>query len=470
MDNFLIKRVSPRASSVVSLLALLLFLPLLLFGAYQTVILISRATGTPATIVVDTKALLEPVKTDFYHAFSQGGEESTDMLVPVLSEVKSLRPKLIRIDHIFDHYDVVGRSGNDLTFNFTRLDAALDSIQATGAKPVLTLSYMPGVIAQGGSIINPPNNWDEWGLVVERTIEHYSGKSEKNISGVYYEVWNEPDLSQFGGWKIGGDKSYLQLYRYASVGARRAQNVNTFYLGGPSTTGLYKNWILALITSGNRVDFLSWHSYLEEPRRFEQDQRNLISWLLPYPQYTLVPKLITEFGFTGDKDTRYGTSFAAAHTAASVRQLISGTPTYLFSFQLKDGPGQEIGNGWGLLTHQSNGKRPKPRYYVFTFLDAMAGTRLNLTGEGTWVTGFASAGQDKTIRVLLVNFDPYGSHSETVPVTLTNLDPGSYTFRQRFLIGKTTTTQGEASGTSLTKQVYMPSQSVLILEVTKVSS
>jgi len=60
---------------------------------------------------------------------------------------------------------------------------------------------MPGVIAKDGNIINPPNDWNEWTLVVQKTIEHYSGKNDRNMNGVYYEVWNEPDLAQFGGWK-----------------------------------------------------------------------------------------------------------------------------------------------------------------------------------------------------------------------------------------------------------------------------
>ena len=467
MENYLIRRVSPRTSSLVSLAALLLFLPFLLFGAYQTVILVSRATGTPATIIVDAKAPLGLIPTDFYHAFSQGGEEATDMLAPVVDQVRSLRPRIIRIDHIYDHHNVVGRSGDQLTFDFSSLDRSVDTILAVGAKPMLVLSFMPAAIAQGGSVINPPNNWDEWSLVVQRTIEHFSGRGEKNISGVYYEVWNEPDLAQFGSWKVGGEKSYLQLYRYASIGAGRAQNVNTFYLGGPATTGLYNNWIIALITSGNRVDFLSWHSYLQDPRRFDQDQRNLISWLLPYPRFTLIPTLITEAGFTGNKDRRYGTSFAAAYTATVVRQLISGGPDFLFSFQLKDGPGQEEGNGWGLVTHEGNGKRPKPRYWVYTYLDAMAGTRLSLAGEGTWVTGYASVDEKKTIRILLVNFDPYGSHTETVPVTLTNLESGTYTIRQRYFLGQNTTSQETVTTTELKKEILMPAQSIVILEVTR---
>lgn len=464
--GFLTRQVPHNITSLVSLFALLLFLPLLLLVTYQTVTLISRAAGTPANIVVGTQETLEQIDTNFYHAFSQGGEESIDMLAPVVSELRTLKPKLIRIDHLYDYYDVVGRAGDGLTFDFSKLDRAVDTILATGARPLLVLSFMPQAIAKDGNIINPPNDWNEWSLVVQRTIEHYSGRSQKNIQGIYYEVWNEPDLAQFGGWKYGGEKSYITLYRQAAIGAQNAKNVNQFFLGGPATTGLYKNWILALVQSGSRLDFISWHTYDANPAKFATDQRDLITWLLPFPNYTLTPQLITEFGFTGNKDPRYGTSFAAAHAAAVIRQLISGGPAYAFSFQPKDGPNQQNGDGWGLLTHEDNGKKPKPRYYVYNFIDAMAGARLNLTGEGTWVTGFAST-REGTTRVLLVNFDRNGSHSESVPVTFTGLDAGNYGYTERLLSGRNIKRTEQVAADTLGVTVFMPAQSVAILELVK---
>lgn len=463
MANFLEHRIAPKTSSIISLLAILIFLPFLLLVSYQTVSLMIRALGTPARIVVDTKATLEDIDTSFFHAFAQGGEEATNMLAPITERVRVLKPRLIRLDHIYDLYSVVSKSGDQLSFDWSRLDSAVSSITSVGAKPLLALSFMPAAIARDGNIINPPNNWDEWAIVVQRTIEHYSGRGEKNVSGVYYEVWNEPDLAQFGKWKI---SDYLTLYRYASIGAKNAGNTNRFYLGGPATTGLYKNWIISLITSGNRVDFLSWHSYLTNPARFSQDQKNIISWLLPYPNYTLIPKLITEFGFTGSKDKRYGTTYAAAHTAAVIRQLISGRPQYIFSFQLIDGPGQADGSGWGLISHQDNGLKNKPRFSVFNFLDTMEGQRLLVQGEGSWVTGFASSRAD-VFRILLVNFDERGSHSENVPVTLTNLDPGTYVWRERFLFGRDVKFTETPVDGSIKRDVFMPTQSIAIIELAK---
>lgn len=464
--SILIRHVTGRTTSLVSLLALTIFLPLFVTLVFQAYNFVSKASGTPAVIFVDTKAEQEQIKTDFYHSFAQGGEERTDMLASVTADVKALKPKYIRLDHLYDNYSVVDRSGGGLTYNWGALDRAVDSILATGAKPVLALSYMPSVIAKDGAIINPPNDWNEWAQVVTATIEHFSGKSQRNLNGVQYEVWNEPDLEQFGKWSLGGDKNYLTLYKYAAIGASNAKGVNSFGLGGPATTGLYQRWIEALVQSGSRVDFLSWHSYLPNPKQYATDQRNLIKWLLPYPTYTLLPKYITEFGFTGAKSKGYGTSYGAAHTVAVIRQLISGGPTALFTFQLKDGPGQAEGDGWGLITGDDNGLRKKPRYFVFNFLDSMAGTRLALTGEGSWVTGFASK-KDNKIRVLLVNFDQSGSHAETVPVTFTKLDPGTYTYREKFLIGKEQSSTEEITGDTLTKSVYMYAQAVTILELEK---
>lgn len=464
--SILIRHVSSRISTIISIIAFLVFLPLLILGASSTYQLLIRATGTPANILVDAKLPLEPIRTDFYHAFAQGGEEPGDMLASISDDVKALHPKIIRYDHIYDAYHIVTRDGAGLHFDWSQLDTSISTIEKTGAKPLLALSYMPNVIAKDGTITNPPNDWNEWALVVQKTIEHYSGKSDKNITGVYYEVWNEPNLPQFGAWGLSGDKNYLTLYQYAAAGASNAKNVNTFYIGGPATSGMYPAWVTALAQSGSRINFFSWHSYLSDPNQYARDQRDLVKALLPFPTYTLLPKLITEFGFSGDKNPAYNTAYAAAHTAAVIRQLMSGGPTYLFSFELKDGPQDTTGNGWGLISHDNNGKQKKPRYYVYNFLDTMAGTRLTLSGEGSWVSAFASV-SNNIVRVLLVNFDPIGSHSENVPVSVSGLPDGTYSVRQRFLLGRDVTTSVDTQNTTLQTTVFMSAESVAIVEISK---
>jgi hypothetical protein len=422
-----------KLKSIVTSATIFFLLPFLLYAIYNTTILISRATGKPADITVNATLISGTIDNKFYKAFAQGGEESTDMLRPVINQVKSLNPELIRLDHIYDHYNVVSGEPGAVKFDFSRLDQAVETVISTGATPLLSLSYMPSVIAQGGVIINPPVLWDDWAGVVKATIEHYSGKSGKNLTGVYYEVWNEPDLGQFGSWKLTGDKNYLTLYSYAAKGAKSAQNTNRFHLGGPSTTGLYKNWIVALAKSGQRVDYFSWHTYNPNPNRLAKDMNSIYGWLKTQPLMAIKPKLITEFGFTGDKDTRYQTTFAAAYTIATIRQLMDVPPQYLFSFQLKDGPNQESGAGWGLLSHETAGATTKPRFYVYNFLSQIQGKRLGVKGEGSWVTGYAAI-DNSTIQLMLVNFSQNGgARIEQVPVKFINLPGSQYQLKLDYL-------------------------------------
>ena len=39
------------------------------------------------------------------------------MLASIVPSLKALKPKLIRLDHLFDHYDVVSGGSGNLSFN-----------------------------------------------------------------------------------------------------------------------------------------------------------------------------------------------------------------------------------------------------------------------------------------------------------------------------------------------------------------
>ncbi len=450
----------------ITLLAFALILAFLMSSGMVSFDLWPRAKEVPANIVVDALIVGNEVNLDFYHAFAQGGEEKGDMLAPAANLVKALSPKIIRLDHIFNQYNMVRRDAGQLHFDFTQIDTSIRTILSAGAVPLLSLSYMPPAIARGGNILEQPDNWNEWALVVERLIEHVSGRTGLNVSGVYYEVWNEPDLAQFGSWKTWGAKNYLTLYQYAATGAGRANNANTFYLGGPATTGMYPNWIKALAKSGSRLDFISWHGYIQNPVQYATDIQNAQLALLDYPHYAYIPLLITEFGHTGARDTGYGTMYSAVHTASTIRQLITNPPRYLFSFELIDGPGQTNGDGWGMITHEDNGLRTKPRYGVYSYMDQMMGKRVSLTGEGTEVNAWATT-EGNTIKIMLVNFSSRGI-SENVPITYKNVEPGSYRFIRHQYLGNRGQETVEVSAFGLMKTVYVPAQSIVYVALEKI--
>jgi hypothetical protein len=434
----------------------------------QQIRILPKAAGTNANILVDTTVDQGQI-TPIWQALAQGGEE----LFPfdaVQAEVTDLKPKYIRIDHLYDFYNVVDQQGNQLIFDWTRLDKVVKQILGMGALPFLSLSYMPPAIAQNNDIVAAPAIWENWSEVVENTIEHFSGRSNLNLNNVIYEVWNEPDL--FGNWRIGGKKDYLLLYKYAIDGATRAENVNVFKIGGPAITAPYKNWVdkfLKYIFDNNlRLDFYSWHKYSLNPADFLIDVNKIDTWLFQNAGYTL-PKYITEFGSVSDKSTYHDTIFDAAHLVATTRQLLQRVDLE-FTFEIKDGPsakGEKYQGGWGVLTHESAGSvEKKPKYLALMFLSRMVGNRLSLEGEGTWVTGFASK-NGNNLTIILANFDQESKHSENFPLVIKNLENGSYLYQETYLSGSSKNIQEEVINQSLNKGIFLTPNNVVLIELIK---
>lgn len=392
----------------------------------------NRAFGKPANLVIDTGSSFA-VPGQVWRNLAQGGEEKGQMLSSVIDKTKSLKPLYIRIDHIYDAYDVVGRDGSgNLTFNWSNLDATIKDITATGAKPFISISYMSPTIAKGGNTLEVPNSWSDWELVVQRTIEHISGTGGLNISGVYYEVWNEPDL--FGGYKTYGSKNYLDLYSHSAAGAARARGVNSFKFGGPATTSLYKNWLDSLLTfvskNNIRLDFFSWHRYSKNLDDFQNDMNNARKWLDQYPSYANAELIVSEIGPNSENDSVYDSGFGAIHLMATSAVMEDGNVKE-FVFEIKDGPGKDKYWGrWGLLTNDKFGApEAKPRFYAIQFLNRMVGDKVNVAGEGSWIKSFAK-NDGKTIRTFVVNYDPAGKHYEAVPMKFINLQTGNFIFRR----------------------------------------
>lgn len=449
------------------------FLPLIvgLIGIVIIVIVIpaavryvGRAAGFPANLVVDYDGVLGQMPTPWRN-LAQGGEEPKAMLGNVTGEIKALRPEYIRLDHIYDAFKVVSKEGGQLRYDWNGLDGAVNEILATGAKPMLSLSYMPPAISRG-DIIDLPTDWNEWGSVVRATVEHYSGRNNKNISGVIYEVWNEPDL--FGSYKTYGDKNYLTMYEVSSKAAQAAANVNSFEIGGPATTGLYQNWeerLIKFVDGRNlRLDFLSWHRYDTDLSQFEEDVDRARDWAKKIPALVNLKFYITEWGHNSENDPGYDGKFGAIHTIAAARVMMAKVQR-AFVFEIKDGPGNEkFWSRWGLLTHEKFGApEKKPRYNAIEFLNSLAPFRISVAGEGSWVKAIASTDEAGDLKLLVVNYDPNGRHSESVPITFENLANGNFKFTRRdFLGGTRSTAVATTAATWRTVEYFVPNSAAMI--------
>lgn len=455
-----------------AILTFSLIIVLVLWKREEIYRLFSEASGTPANLVVQTQTPIGELPKPWLH-LAQGGEDlSTDMIAPVISQTRAITPQTIRIDHLYDGYDVVGRNEQgQLTFNWTRLDQIVGSIIQTGAAPMLSLSYMPPAIASG-DIISPPRDWNEWTLVVQRTIEHYSG--ERAIPNVSYEVWNEPDL--FGGWKarISGDRAYFELYKWAAVGASRASVRQPYKLGGPATTAPYQTWVSGLLqfaqTNNLRLDFISWHRYTKDMKLFEDDLALVDRQLLKFPQLAArMERYVTEWGPDSENHPSNDSMVGAAHLVSVARTTL-GQIDRLYTFEIVDGKSpddQPLWGRWGLLSHPSFGATPKPRYLAMQLLNRLTGIRLNVTGEGSWVRAIATRKSDGGLQILVVNYDQFGGHSEQAPLAIEGLRPGgNYRFTRQLLGGGTTseTVSADESG-AIRTTLSFPANSVILIEL-----
>jgi xylan 1,4-beta-xylosidase len=428
----------------------------------------SRASGEPADFRVDTQAILGPMPRPWRY-LAQGGEDHAWRLDSLIPQVKALNPEYIRLDHIYDFYDIVQGTPGSITFDFSKLDPVIDDILATGAKPYIALSYMPPAISSG-DITDPPVRWEDWQLTIQKTIEHLSGT--RKITDVYYEVWNEPDL--FGDWKYYGERNYLNLYSYAVAGANQARGVSRFKIGGPGITALYKNWFDALakhaIKNDLRLDFFSWHRYDRDIERYQQDMAEIRQWIQDYPQ--LEPTLefhITEWGHDSEVDVGYDTTYGAAHLAAGAIEMIP-TVQKAFIFEIQDGKdpeGKPLWGRWGLFGHKDFGSQSKPRYQALRMLDKISDQRLQITGKGSWVKALAAKNEAGYTELIMANFDPRGSHVESVPVTFENIQAGSYTLNTEYLGGRKQQQQIATTAAVLRAQVMMPVNSVAFIKLIK---
>lgn len=406
---------------------------------------LSKAANRPAALIIDAQGVTGPLDRPWQY-LAQGGESPDYHFLPVLGALSPLNPAYIRLDHLYDFYQIVSRGpGGELIYDWSRLDPLLLEIRSVRAIPFLVLSYMPPVLNASGDIIGAPDNWAEWSEVVKKTIEHVSGKDQLNIPNVYYEVWNEPDL--FGGWKTYGAKNYLTLYHYAAQGATATVNTQAFKLGGPATTNLYRNWhttFLDYVAKNQlRLDFYSWHLYSPDLNVYENTYADFDRLMRNYPAYFFkVEPIITEWGPTSEVSRVYDTDLSAAHLIATMAVLSPNLhKTFIFEFQDGlDPAGQEYWGRWGLLTHQAFGSTPKPRYTALSFLNRLGPNQLHLSGEGTFVKALASRYHSDRITLVIANYDPQNQNVETVPVTFQRLNPGKYELTTE-LLGRRPTTQ-----------------------------
>jgi hypothetical protein len=438
---------------LLTVLFLLVILFLSLTLVLKTQNLLKKASHQPLEAIFD----ITPGQkiNRIWNYFAQGGEEHGLMLRPAEKEIKSLEPKFIRIDHLFD---------------FPSLDQRVDEITALGAIPFLSLSYFPSQISS--DLTKMPPSLEAWKTLVEETVRRYSSPSGKNLAGIYYEVWNEPDL--FG--KMSSNE-YFSLYQASVEAASRCSDCQPFKIGGPAITTLKTDWMNDFLSqvaeNKTRLDFLSWHSYQQNPRKTLWEAQTIRS-LANFRRLGYWPELIiSEWGSLPEISPLHDSYFDASHTISSVA-LLRKTISKLFAFELKDGPspeGKKYWGRWGMLTHQNHGLTPKPRYFAFLYLNKLLDKEIEpvIASSGLSVIG-STDGRENYV------FISTQAHAPNLPTSLKirRLPPGIY-LTSTYTLGSNQSpltpqvSQTAFNGGDFTLNYQLPQSGVIMTELSRLS-
>lgn len=365
-----------------------------------------QSLPTTPTITVDLTQLLGEFPTH-QRGFSQGGEGQMPQIgyfEQIIEPLQAIHPRLIRIDHVYDYYGVLSYdNAGKPVYDWTQLDRIIDIVFETGAKPLMSLSYTPPVLADK-SVYAPPTDLDAWEELVYQTVYHYNIKRDLDID--YWEVWNEPNLPGF--W-TGTIEEYVELYAASARGIKRADP--TALIGGLATSSpntiepsiflfVEKNWIDALLAHIKQndlpFDFFSWHYYTQSPEAYTENIRLHQEWisdLTPQPQL-----LMTEWNYNAGSSEKMDNGETAAFLAESIARFTDSDLTQAFYFEPIDGRESWEGS-WGLIRADGLGKAS---YYTFQLLDKLQGQRLLVESDHPYVGALASKSEDG-VHILVWN-------------------------------------------------------------------
>ncbi|MFJ6633602.1 glycoside hydrolase [Streptomyces sp. NPDC091376] len=299
----------------------------------------------------------------------------------------------------------------DGSFDFAGLDEVYDRLLATGLKPVVELSFMPGepaadpqaTVFHYRGVISVPADWGRWGdLCRELTVHLRERYGADEVAGWEFEVWNEADLDVF---RTGTQADYHRLYE---VAVRAVKGVDArIRVGGPGSAAA--QWVGALLEFCREhevpVDFVSTHTYGNAPLDLRPRTRSFARVTgRPEPEI-----LWTEWGVTPTHFHRVNDSvFAAPFVLRGMKSALASTDALAHwvasdHFEEQGRPPKLFHGGFGLLTV---GNLRKPRFWALYLLSRLAGGRVpaHVTGDGAeaLVEALATRAEDASVLDVLV--------------------------------------------------------------------
>ena len=367
---------------------------------------------------------------------------------------KDIGFKYIRFHGIFDDEMMVyneDEAGNPI-FNFGYIDKLFDFFYSIGLKPFVELGFMPSKLAKTNhtvfyrkSIISMPKDMNKWNMLIKKFVEHCIyryGKEE--VAKWYFEVWNEPDISDV--FWYDKEEDYYNLYEdtYQSI----KEISKDIKVGGPSivsVTSIGLNWLKRFLDFCNqndcKPDFISFHSYpheinlnivdfsfekempivaISENEEYLAEVINKIKYITKEAGLDHGEIHMTEWNSNAwHRDLCNDTCYKAAYIVKNIVEnmdIISSFGYWTITDFIEEfqAPAHTFHGGLGVITN--NGIK-KAGYYAFCLLSKL-GNNMIASGNGYYIT--ASKKGYQVILYHYCHFDKLYSRRDTSNINISD--------------------------------------------------
>jgi len=329
-----------------------------------------------------------------------------------------------------------GKQGNP-AYNFSYVDQIYDGLLASGVRPFVELSFMPGKLASRQAvhsfkyhpIVAPPRNYAKWDALIAAFAAHLIDRyGIDEVAQWYFEVWNEPNLDFWTGQPK--QQTYWTLYDHT---ARALKAVDSrLRVGGPSTA--QAAWVGEFIRhctdKGIPLDFVSTHVYANDTSKDVFGTHETI------PRAEMVcraakkvrdevdasprrgiPIIWSEYNATYFNEPKITDSLFMGPWLADTLRRCDGL-TDMMSYWTFSDVFEEQGvvkrpfyGGFGLI---AAGGIPKPAFNAFKILHGLGTERYDVDSEHALVTRRA----DGSLVIALWNYVPPGGNGTPITISL----------------------------------------------------
>lgn len=287
-------------------------------------------------------------------------------------------------------------------YNFTYIDRIFDAYLELGLRPFVEIGFMPKPLASGDQTIfywegnvTPPNDYGKWHDLIKAVTAHFIERyGLEEVLKWPFEVWNEPNLTNF--WKDADKQEYFKLYKVTAAAVKEVHP--DLQVGGPAICGGSDEWIVEFLEfckeENAPVDFVSRHAYTSRaPHKVTPDYyyQELADNTKMLDEFKKVRGLIDESPFPDlpFHITEYNTSYSPINpvhdttlNAAYLARILSEGGDYVDSFSYwtfsdafeeRDVPKAQFHGGFGLIALN---EVLKPTFHLFAFFNALGEEQL----------------------------------------------------------------------------------------------